>query len=212
MTLFHPQSTSLFQLLHADVLCSKEDQPENLKPLLTLYTILKDESIQTRILIKYEIAFYLAQAMFTIQNLNSVKTHGHLTSHNVYVDIKKLGVAHFSIKVRIADFETYDFMVYSNMFFDYRVSSVWSAPEALEKRKEIQPKTVEMDTYSFGLILWELWHQAIPFDNDVSQAAKYVVKENSRPKIIHNLQELKELNGDDEDENEDNDQKEELPM
>lgn len=44
-----------------------------------------------------------------------------------------------------------------------------------------------MDTYSFGLILWELWHQAIPFDNDVVQAAKYVVKENSRPKIIHNL-------------------------
>lgn len=40
----------------------------------------------------------------------------------------------FQIKVRVADFENYDFMVYSNMFFDYRITSVWSAPEALKTR------------------------------------------------------------------------------
>lgn len=105
--------------------------------------------------------------MFTMQSLSGIKTHGHLTSHNVFVDIQKLDAARYQIKVRVADFENYDFMVYSNMFFDYRITSVWSAPEALKTRKEVQAKTTQMDTYSFGLILWELWHQAIPFDNDV---------------------------------------------
>jgi len=75
--------------------------------------------------------------MFTLQNLNAIKTHGHLTSHNVFVEVKKLGVASFSIKVRIADLEAFDFMTYSNMFFNYRITSVWSPPEVLKFMKKI---------------------------------------------------------------------------
>ena len=41
-----------------------------------------------------------------------------------------------------------------------------------------------MDVYSFGMILWELWHESVPFDNDINQAIQYVVKEESRPKIM----------------------------
>ena len=40
-----------------------------------------------------------------------------------------------------------------------------------------------MDTYSFGMIIWELWHMSIPFDNDIKLAEEYVVQEESRPKI-----------------------------
>ena len=40
-----------------------------------------------------------------------------------------------------------------------------------------------MDIYSFSMIMWELWHEHIPFDNDLEQAIKYVVLENSRPQI-----------------------------
>ena len=121
-------------------------------------TILKGESDQTRIRIKYEIAYYLSQIMFTLHNLGSVKAHGHLTSHNIYLEVKKVKSGHFSIKVRIADIENYDFMQYSNMFFDYRVASVWSSPEVLKTLKKIKEPTQAMDIYSFGLILWELWH------------------------------------------------------
>ena len=46
------------------------------------------------------------------------------------------------------------------------------------------------DVYSFGIIMWELWHEAIPFDNDMVEAQKYVVNEESRPKIIRCSQDL----------------------
>lgn len=51
-----------------------------------------------------------------------------------------------------------DFMQYANMFFEYRAASVWSSPETLENQKKIKEPTLAMDVYSYGLILWELWH------------------------------------------------------
>jgi hypothetical protein len=47
--------------------------------------------------------------------------------------------------------------------------------------------------------MWELWHEAIPFDNDMVEAQKYVVNEESRPKIIRSSQ---DLDSDDEEEKE----------
>ena len=44
--------------------------------------------------------------------------------------------------------------------------------------------TPELDVYSFGLIVWELWHEHVPFDDDLVEAQKYVINEDSRPKII----------------------------
>ena len=53
-----------------------------------------------------------------------------------------------------------------------------------------------MDVYSFGMVLWELWHQSIPFDNDIKQATQYVLKEESRPKIIQSALDLdKDIEG-----------------
>jgi len=45
--------------------------------------------------------------------------------------------------------------------------------------------------------MWELWHEAIPFDNDMVEAQKYVVNEESRPKIIRSSQ---DIDSDEEDE------------
>ena len=118
--------------------------------------------------------------MLTIQSLGNIKKHAHLTSHNVFIDIKKLGRNAFELKVRVSDLEVQDFMEYSNMFFNYRISTVWSAPECLAQLKRIVEGNIQMDAYSYGIILWELWHQAIPFDNDVPSAKQYVMEE-SRP-------------------------------
>ena len=56
-----------------------------------------------------------------------------------------------------------------------------------------------MDIYSLGILLWEIWHEAVPFDNELDQAIKYVVKEDSRPKIIQSVEDLDLDKDDDQD-------------
>lgn len=146
---------SLFQLLHSE---SNGEYNFN--------NIMRNEPLQTNIRIKYEIALQLAQILLTIHNLNSIKHHGHLTSHNIFVHIKKIGICTYEVRVKISDFETFDFIEYSNMFFNYRMATVWSSPEVLKQPKKIPVVNPEMDTYSYGMILWEMWHNAVPFDND----------------------------------------------
>lgn len=177
--LFYPQAASLYQLLHSD------DRSE-----YNFNNILRGESIFTRIRIKYEIAFQIAKILLTMHNLSSIKHHGHLTSHNIFVDLKKIASGTFEVRVRIADIETFDFMEYGNIFFNYRISSVWSSPEVLKYQRKILDITTQMDVYSFGMILWELWHQSIPFDNNIKQAIQYVVKEESRPKIVQSISDI----------------------
>jgi len=40
-----------------------------------------------------------------------------------------------------------------------------------------------MDVYSFGLIMWELYHERVPFNNDLKDCTEYVVNRDERPKI-----------------------------
>lgn len=47
-----------------------------------------------------------------------------------------------------------------------------------------------MDIYSYGMIIWEIWHQSVPFDGDIGTAQEYVVKEESRPKIVQSSVDL----------------------
>lgn len=187
VSLFYPQSVSLYELLHTDI-----NSPTHFN------RILKDESEHTLVRIKYEIACRLAKIMLTIHSLSSIMHHGHLTSHNIFVSLKKIVNNTFEIKVRIGDIELFDFMEYCNIFLSYRMTSVWSAPEALQQPKRIAEMSWQLDVYSFGMILWELWHQAIPFDNDISQAQNYVCKEDARPKIITSMQDNLSDEGDEE--------------
>ena len=145
---------TLYQLLHTNELTQ----------------ILEGELLQTKIKIKYDIALQIARIMLTIHNLGSLKNYGHLTSHNIFVTLKKIGSGTFEISVRISDLENFDFMEYGNMFYNYKISSVWSAPEVLRQPRKIQEVNTQMDVYSYGMILWELWHESVPFDNDLNQA------------------------------------------
>ena len=104
----------------------------------------------------------------TIQNLTAIKCHGHLSSHNIFIELKKLEAGKFSLRVRLADLENLDYMQYANMFYSYRLASVWSAPEVLQQPKKLpQEFTPAMDIYSFAFLLWELWHFQVPFDDNL---------------------------------------------
>ena len=50
-----------------------------------------------------------------------------------------------------------------------------------------------MDVYSFSMILWEIWHELIPFDGELNEAIQYVVNEDSRPKIISSEEDIENL-------------------
>lgn len=71
---------------------------------------------------------------------------------------------------------------FANTFESYRGISVWSPPEALRNKKK-QDLTPDMDAYSFGMLMWEIWHETQPFDNDLNLCSKYVLEEDSRPMI-----------------------------
>ena len=40
-----------------------------------------------------------------------------------------------------------------------------------------------MDIYSFGVVVWELLHNQMPFDNDLNLAKNFVLNEDARPQI-----------------------------
>lgn len=74
---------------------------------------------------------------------------------------------------------------YASTFYNYRNITVWSAPENLGSGKKIAEAVApEEDVYSFGMLLWELWHEHEPFDNDVALCQQYVLKEDARPLIV----------------------------
>jgi hypothetical protein len=44
-----------------------------------------------------------------------------------------------------------------------------------------------MDVYSFAIIMWELLHEQVPFDDDINLAKNFVVVEHARPEIAETI-------------------------
>ena len=59
--------------------------------------------------------------------------------------------------------------------------SVWSPPECLENLLNVLDPTPEMDIYSFGMILFELFHMEVPFEGSLDKAINKVLVERGRP-------------------------------
>lgn len=84
-------------------------------------------------------------------------------------------------RVYVSELELNDFKKYANMFGSYRCISVWSSPECLKQSRKRPEPTTEMDVYSFGMIMWEIFHETIPFDGDLKACIQYVLKSDARP-------------------------------
>lgn len=105
--------------------------------------------------------------------------------------------------VRLADLELQALSKYARTFYSYKNVSVWSSPEALTKggwgKKAAESSmTPESDVYSFGMLMWELWHQTVPFDDDVAICQKYVLIEDARPMISASKEDSEDSNCDEE--------------
>ena len=113
---------------------------------------------------KISILIDLAKILNQFHSLgNSPIAHGSINSHNIFVDISHGG----SWQVRIGELEMNDFKRYANMFYSYRPVNVWSPPECLKQIKKRLDPTWQMDAYSFGMVMWEILHEKVPFNGDV---------------------------------------------
>lgn len=86
--------------------------------------------------------------------------------------------------VRLGELEMSDFKRYANMFYNYRSVSVWAPPECLKASKKRLDATWQMDVYAFGMLMWEVLYERVPFEGEVRSAIEYVVGEDARPLIL----------------------------
>jgi hypothetical protein len=150
---------------------------------MSLHEVLhtKDEELSN--VMKISICLRLARILNTLHNLVPPMPHGSLTSQNIFFDLNFDGDAMKQYKLYLAEIELNDFKKYANMFASYRNISVWSSPECLKQpRKRLDP-TPEMDVYSFGMLMWQIFYSCVPFDGDLKECTNYVVNSDSRPKI-----------------------------
>jgi len=136
MYIFMPKLQSLFSILH-------EDNEEKKK--LTDFE---------KITIALELAKGFEQLHFGV---NPPIAHGHLTSRNIFVERD----SEIGIRVMIGDLLLQSFLNYASTFMGYKPASSWSSFEVLSNgAKPMLEPTREQDVYSFGMVLWELFHDA----------------------------------------------------
>ena len=89
----------------------------------------------------------------------------------------------YTLKVKISDIGDLSLWKHARIFWSYDYKSVYSSPEVLEGALDKLDPMEEFDVYSFGMIMWFIFTETIPFNNSVNTAYEFVVKENSRPKL-----------------------------
>ena len=105
------------------------------------------------------------------------RVHGHLTSENVLINEND--------HVFISDLGMNKIKKYSGIVSGYTNKSAWSSPEIIKDKRLTPTKTEKSDDiYSFGMLLWEIFTDQIPFvgydQNDLYQK---IVVEGFRPEL-----------------------------
>ncbi len=115
LMIFQPQMLSLFEILNSG-------EKQDLLKQLDSFT-------------KYHICFELARILYTLHHFSPPICHGHITSHNVFLDMTNTSLRR--CKVRLGDLELMPLLKYANTFYSYRNASVWSSPECLQNLKKL---------------------------------------------------------------------------
>lgn len=140
----------------------------------SLYNALHISKLQMDFQKKLAILGQIAEILSDIHSED--KVHGHLTSHNIFLD---------GDEILISDLGFHKLKKYVGIKNNYSYKSAWSSPEIL-KDTRLTPANLHYscDVYSFGMICWEILTENEPFPQyTVDQIRKKVVEEGSRPMI-----------------------------
>jgi hypothetical protein len=77
---------------------------------------------------KIEICLEIAKILFTLNMIQPPIHHGHLSSHNIFIELCNVEKC---FKVKLSELEMFPLIKFANTFSGYRNVSVWSAPECL---------------------------------------------------------------------------------
>ena len=133
---------------------------------------------------KLKIALGIIQGIEYLHENNIV--HCHLHSKNILLDEE--------LNPIIVDFGFRNLYELANLFNKYINKNGYSAPEVLGtsgKFFKIPENTNEnlekIDIYSYGMILWEIITNTVPFDVKLSDVKKYVLEDKVRPEVPTNI-------------------------
>lgn len=116
--------------------------------------------------------------------------HCHLSSRNIFIE--PVVVDHkIEYKVKLGDLGELSIRQSATVFLGHDIRNTWSSPEVLNDPNLIfQAKRISLDIYSFGMLLWELFSNTIPFADNIEAAKTFVADKNFRPKIRYQHDEI----------------------
>lgn len=145
----------------------------------SLFEFLHLKKLQMTYIEKIKMAILIAQG---IKYLHENKIyHCHLSSCNILLED--------NMNPLITDYGFENLKNNASIFNKYTNKNSYSSPEILQDAKPIGQKKSskntndKIDIYSFGILLWELITETIPFDVTLSELVEYVVEKNCRPQI-----------------------------
>ncbi|EAR84823.3 protein kinase (macronuclear) [Tetrahymena thermophila SB210] len=169
--------TSSFPIASDNKSLNKNDQNNNLygKRLNINSTSVDSFDFKFSYETKMKIAISIAKTMAKLHKIGII--HGHLSSSNILFDT--------NYEVKISDIGLTSLKKLISYRFGYQNKTHFTAPEHLQEKSLIvqNPKT-KSDIYSFAFILWELFMEREAFSNlSLEDLKKTIILDNSRPKI-----------------------------
>ena len=147
----------------------------------SLFDILHNENNKITLTLKQKIniSIGIIKGIDYLHKNNIV--HYHLTSKNILIDD--------NLNPLIADYGFNNLKKTYNIFNKYHNLNSYSSPEMLTETNGKLCGSLnnnfneKNDIYSFGLILWEIFNETIPFNVKLKDVKNYVLNEKLRPEI-----------------------------
>ncbi|CDW81984.1 protein kinase [Stylonychia lemnae] len=133
---------------------------------------------------KMMIAKSVAKALDQLHSAHKPPAHSHLSSKNILLNPS-------DFNIYIADYGLKSLKKFCKLFSRYQNHNPWSAPEVWQDMQADFYDTITIDSYSFGVLLWELETGNVPFEGLDEKTMRYMLLDQRlRPLIPENTDPL----------------------